>query len=278
MADLLGRHRFRTLLRLCVCLGLSQLPRLQAAGPNYASDDQMRQVIRQAVELAHPGANVDELNISHRNNLDEELSQITGKTKPSIAFYSFYGVDSDDGSVWAVVWGNSPQGANELYSFEDSDSAEQSSQKFNQMLSRLGFAIPSDKAPGLARFFLACCMRAAPGEIIADEATLRHAVERFYIRVYGDVWRALEAGSDWWEHYDKTSIPLTSTVIVRDGIRQIVLNRLVLTFGMHPQLQQWRLALSSDGSIRVLAVNSIFPRQGRWLSYAFRTNLAPELH
>lgn len=275
--NLLGRQRLRILLPLCVCLGLSQLPRLQAAGANYDSDDQMRQVVRQAVELAHPGANIEELNISHRNDLDQELSQITGKAKLPIAFYSFYGVDADDGSVWAVVSGNLPQGSNELYSFEDSDSAEQSSRKFNQMLSRLGFAIPSDKAPGLARFFLACCMRAAPGETVADEASLRHAVERCYIRVYGDVWRALEAGADWWEHYDKTSIPLTSTLMVRDGIRQIVLNRLVMAFGMHPQLQQWRLALSSDGSMRVLAVAPIFPKQGRWLSYAFRTNLAPEL-
>jgi hypothetical protein len=275
--NLLGWQRLRTLLPLCVCLGLSQLPRLEAAEAN-AGEDQMRQAVRQAVELAHPGANVDELNMAHRDDLDEELSQLSGKTKLPIAFYSFYGVDSDDGSVWAVVSANSPQGSHEIYSFEDSDGAEQSSQKFNQMLSRLGLAVPRDKAPTLARFFLGCCVRGAPGENITDQTSLRHAVERFYIRVYGDVWRALEAGTDWWERYEKTAVPLTSTVMVRDGVRQIVLNRLVLSFGMHPQLQQWRLAVSSDGSIRILAVDSIFPRQRRWLSYAFRTNLAPDLH
>jgi len=238
----------------------------------------MRQAIRHAVELAHPGANVDELNMSHRNDLDEELSQISGKTNLPIAFFSFYGVDSDDGSVWAVVSGNSPQGSDELYSFEDSDSAEQSSRKFNQMLSHLGLAIPRDKAPSLARFFLACCVRGAPGETITDETSLRHTVERFYIRAYGDIWRALEAGTDWWEGYEKTAITLTPTVMVRDGVRQILLNRLVLSFGMHPQLQQWRLAVSSEGSTRVLAVDSIYPRQGRWLSFAFRTSLSPALH
>ena len=71
---------------------------------------------------------------------------------------------------------------------------------------------------------------------------------------------------------------LIPTILVEARVRRIMLERLILSFGMHPQLQQWHVAVSSDGSVRVLAVQSIFPKQSRWLSYAFRTTLAPQSH
>jgi len=241
----------------------------------------VRQAVKQAVELAHPGANVDQLNMSDRNDLDEELSRITEKksTQP-VSFYSFSSVDpsSDDGSLWVVVSGNSPQGSDELYSFESSDDVEQSSQKFNRLLSRLGLSIPNEKVASMARFFLGCCIRGAPSETITDEKDLRHSIERFYIQVYGDVWRALEAGAEWWEGYEKAAVHLTPRVVVEGNVRRITLERLILSFGMHPQLQQWDVAVSRDGSVRVLAVESIFPKQSRWLSYAFRSTMDPQLH
>jgi hypothetical protein len=86
----------------------------------------------------------------------------------------------------------------------------------------------------------------------------------------------LEAGSQWWQGYEKSGARLTPTIVVEGGVRRIMLERLILSLGMHPQLQQWHVAVSSDGSVRVLAVQSIFPKQNRWLSYAFRTMLAPQ--
>jgi hypothetical protein len=280
--DIYGRQHLRWLCPLlCTFLCLSQLPLAEAAGAKTASDNQVRQAVKQAVELAHPGANVDQLNMSDRNDLDEELSRITEKksTQP-VSFYSFSSVDpsSDDGSLWVVVSGNSPQGSDELYSFESSDDVEQSSQKFNRLLSRLGLSIPNEKVASMARFFLGCCIRGAPSETITDEKDLRHSIERFYIQVYGDVWRALEAGAEWWEGYEKAAVHLTPRVVVEGNVRRITLERLILSFGMHPQLQQWDVAVSRDGSVRVLAVESIFPKQSRWLSYAFRSTMDPQLH
>lgn len=279
--DTYGRQFLRWLCPLlCAFLCLSQLPLLEAAGAKQASDNQLRQAVKQAVELAHPEANVDQLNMSDRNDLDEELSQITEKSAQPVSFYSFSSVDpsSDDGSLWVVVSGNSPQGSDELYSFESSDGVDQSSQKFNRLLSRLALSIPKEKVTSMAQFFLGCCVRSAPGETITDEKDLRHSVERFYIRVYGDVWRALEAGTEWWEGYEKAAVHLTPTVVVEGGVWRINLERLILSFGMHPQLQQWDVAVSRDGSVRVLAVESIFPKQSRWLSYAFRSTIEPQIH
>jgi hypothetical protein len=276
-----GRRHLRSLCPLlCACFCLLQLPRVRAAGVNHASDNQVRQAVKQAVELAHRGTNVDQLSMSDRNDLAEELSHIVGKTTQRISFYSFYNTDSssDDGSVWVVVSGNSPLGSDELYGFESSDGVQQSSQKFNQLMSHLALSISNEKATSIARFFLGCCVRWAPGETVTDEIDLRHSVERYYVGIYGDVWRALEAGSQWWQGYEKSGVRLTPTIVVEGSVRRIMLQRLILSFGMHPQLQQWHVAVSSDGSVRVLAVQSIFPKQDRWLSYAFRTTLAPQIH
>jgi hypothetical protein len=276
-----GRRHLRSLCPLlCACFCLFQLPRVKAARVNAASDNQVRQAVRQAVELAHPGTNVDQLSMSDRNDLTEELSHIAEKTTQRISFYSFYNTDSssDDGSVWVVVSGNSPSGSDELYGFESSDGVQQSSQKFNRLMSHLALSMSNEKATSIARFFLGCCVRRAPGETVTDERDLRHSVERYYVGIYGDVWRALEAGSQWWQGYEKSGARLTPTIVVEGGVRRIMLERLILSFGMHPQLQQWHVAVSSDGSVRVLAVQSIFPKQNRWLSYAFRTTLAPQIH
>lgn len=260
---------------LLACLWFSLLPLLQAAPGDHSSDNQVRQAVKQAVELAHAAAVGDETTISERNDLDEELAHITQKTTSPISFYSLGGRDasSDEGSVWALVSGSSALGSYELYSFESSDGVEQSAQKFNRLLSHLAPSISNEQSTSMARFFLGCCVRGAPGEIISNERDLHHSVERYYIEIYGDLWRALEAGSEWWEGYKKTAVEFTPTAVVEGDVRRISLKRLVLNFGMHPQLQQWDIAVSLNGSIRVLAVVSIFPKQERWLSYAFRSTI-----
>jgi hypothetical protein len=265
---------------LCACLWFSQVPPVEAAQANHKGDNQVREAVRRAIELVQPDANLDQLQMSERNDLDEELSQIAKKTTRPVSFYSFYDIDSssDDGSLWVVVAGDSPLGSDELYGFESSDSVGQSSEKFNRLLSHLALSIPDEKAASIARLFLGCCVREAHGETVTDENGLRHSVERYYIRIYGDVWRALEAYTQWWQGYQKTAVHLIPTVVVEGGVRRIILERLILSFGMHPQLQQWDVAVSFDGSVRVLAVDSIFPKQSRWLSYAFRSTVDPQVH
>jgi hypothetical protein len=263
----------------CAWLCFSLLSPVKAAGIN-PSDIQQREAVKQAIELAHPDANFDQLNMSTRGDLEEELSRIAVKTKRVVSFYSFEDLDSssDEGSLWAVVSADSTQGTDELYSFENSDGIDQSSQKFNRLVAHLALSIPDEKALSIARFFLACCDRAASGETVVDDAGLRHSIERYYIRIYGDVWRALEAGSQWWEGYERTPVPLTPTVVVKGGVRHIILERLILSFGMHPQLQRWDIAVAHDGAVRVLAVEAVFPKRNRWLSYDFRSTMAPQIH
>jgi hypothetical protein len=279
--DRLGRQHLSWLpcFLVCACFYFVLLPPTQAAQANHNRDTQKREAVRHAIELAQPNANVDELEMSERDDLDDELSQIAGKTTRRVSFYSFYDVDSsaDEGSLWAVVPG-SPRGSDELYSFESSDSLGQSSEKFNRLLSHLALSIPNDKAASIARLFLGCCVRDTYGEIVSDEGGLRHTVERYYIRIYGDVWRGLEAYTQWWQAYQKEAVALPPKVEVDAGVRRITLARLILGFGMHPQLERWEIAVSSDGSVRVLAVDSVFPKQSRWLSYAFRSTVDPRIH
>ena len=265
---------------VCACLYFSLLPPALAAQANRKRDNQKREAVRHAIELAQPNANLDGLQMSERDDLDDELSQIAGKTTGRVSFYSFYDEDSspDEGSLWVVIPGNSPLGSDELYSFESSDSVDQSSEKFNRLLSHLALSVPNDKAASIARLFLGCCVRDAYGETVSDEGGLRHTVERYYIRVYGDVWRGLEAYTQWWQAYQKEPVPLPPTVVVHSSERRITLERLTLGFGMHPQLERWDIAVSSDGSVRVLAVESVFPKQSRWLSYAFRSTVDPRIH
>ncbi len=280
--DRLGRQHLSWLPRflVCACFYFSLSPPAQAAQANHNRDNQKREAVRHAIELAQPNANVDGLQMSERDDLDDELSQIAGKTAGRVSFYSFYDVDSssDDGSLWVVVPGDSPLGSDELYSFESSDSVGQSSEKFNRLLSRLALSVPNDKAASVARLFLGCCVRETHGETVSDEDILRHSVERYYIRIYGDLWRALEAYTQWWQAYQKVAVPLLPTVVVDAGVRRITLERLILGFGMHPQLQRWEIAVSSDGSVRVLTMDSVFPKQSRWLSYAFRSTVDPRIH
>ena len=265
---------------VCACFYFSLLPPARAVQTNHNRDNQGREAVRHAIELAQPDSNVDELQMSERDDLDDELSQIASKTTRRVSFYSFYDIDSssDDGSLWVVVPGDSPLGSGELYSFESSDSVGQSSEKFNRLLSRLALSVPNDKAASVARLFLGCCVRETHGETVSNEDVLRHSVERYYIRIYGDLWRALEAYTQWWQAYQKVAVPLLPTVVVDAGVRRITLERLILGFGMHPQLQQWEIAVSSNGSVRVLAVDSVFPKQSRWLSYAFRSTVDPRIH
>jgi hypothetical protein len=279
--DRMGRqHLSRLPLFVSACFCFSLLPPAQAAQTTRNRDIQGREAVRHAIELAQPGANLDELQMSERDDLDEEFSRIGAKAGGLVSFYSLFDADSssDDGSLWVVVAGESPQASGELYNFDSSDGIDQSLQKFNRLLSHLALSVSSDKAPSIGRLFLDCCVRDTHGEIVTDDNVLRHSVERYYIQIYGDVWRALEAYTEWWQAYQKVAVALQPTVASDAGFRRITLERLVLGFGMHPQLEQWELAITTEGKIRVLAVESIFPKQTRWVSYAFRSTVDPRTH
>jgi hypothetical protein len=107
---------------------------------------------------------------------------------------------------------------------------------------------------------------------------LHHTIEREYLHAYGDVWRTLEAFTQWWQGYQQSAFQFPPAVIPESGgAYRITVETVVTTFGMHPQLQQWNFELSSDGEVHVLSPQAIYPKEGRWLSYDFRSTIGPTI-
>jgi hypothetical protein len=243
----------------------------QARPGSNANDPTLRAAIEQAVAIAHPtAADQPALKILSRDDLDDGMSKISAKAGD----VSFYEADAPspalggDHSVWAVVSHDSPLGPFGLYDFESSDGLKQSSQEFNRLVSQLALLVPNEKATDVARLFLACCVLDEPGEVVANEDTLHHGVERDYMQIYGtDVYRALAAFGDWWQGYAASGYAFPQAQTTSGGSCHITLERIVLKFGMHPQLQQYDLEIAPDGSVHSVTVVTIFPREDTWVSY-----------
>jgi hypothetical protein len=97
------------------------------------------------------------------------------------------------------------------------------------------------------------------------------------LQIYGDVWRTLEAFTQWWEGYQKSAFQFPPAVRAGNGSYLITVETVVVNFGMHPQLQQWNFALSPDGAVSVISVEPIYPKESRWLSYDFRSTIGPSI-
>jgi hypothetical protein len=266
---------------LYVSLCLWLLPPLQAGPAGKISDAQLREAVAQAIKITHPGATDESVKIQPRIDLGEDLSKIAGKASGNVSFYEIETAPAvaaaSDAPVWAVVSGDSLQGSYKLYSFESSEGFEQSSQEFNRLISQLSLSLDNDKAASMAHFFLGCCNRGMHGEIVPDEDLLHHTVERDYLQVYGDVWRTLEAFTQWWQGYQQSAFQFPPAVKVENGAYRITVETVVVSFGMHPQLQQWNFELSQNGKVRVLSVEPIYPKERRWLSFDFRSTIAPSV-
>jgi hypothetical protein len=252
-----------------------------AGPPGRINDAQLREAIAQAVKIVHPD---EAVKIRPRADLDADLSQIAGKASRNVSFYETQAapaaattVNDSDAPVWAAVSSGSLQESYKLYRFDSSDGPEQSSQEFNRLISQLGLSLDDDKAAGLARFFLGCCNRGTRGVIVPDEDLLHHTVQRDYLQAYGDVWRTLEAFTDWWEGYLQSAFQFPTAVKLGGGAYRIPVEIVVANFGMHPQLQQWTFELSPDGKVRVASVEAIYPKESRWLSFDFPSRIGPSI-
>ena len=258
------------------------LPPALAAAGNSANEATVRAALAQAAAIAHPGgSDQSALQILSRSDLDEDLSRISARA----VNVSFYEVQPSanalpgSGSIWAVVSHDSPLEPYGLYDFESAQELQQSALEFNRLVSQLGVSLTDDKASSLARLFLACCALGAPGDVVADEDALHHSVERDYLEVFGqDVYRTLSSFTEWWQGYTASKYQFPPAVEPEPGgAFHIAVERVVLKFGMHPQLQQCNLDISHDGTITVSGIEPIFPEQDRWLSYDSRTDV-PQFH
>jgi hypothetical protein len=79
--------------------------------------------------------------------------------------------------------------------------------------------------------------------------------------------QTLEAYTQWWQGFQTNGPAVTPTVRFENGRYRVVLKRVLMIAGRHPQLQEWDLEISRDGNVRVLAMHPIFPKQPGWLFY-----------
>ena len=239
--------------------------------------DPVRQLVEQSVVEAGSVSGTLRLNIRRRADLESLLSTLQPqKSARDVYFYEIQsppGTVSETPLVWVVaVVGYEPD-LYRLYSFLGSEGPDAASQEFNRFTSRLALLVPGKEATDLARLFLKTCVEGDGQEAVLDNETeLRLSVQNYYFAAYGDLWRALDAYSRWWQAFQVRSPDLAPTA-ARDtnGRYRVVLNTLVTLPGKHPQVRKWELEVSDGGGIRVLTMQLVFPDQPRWLSYDLDT-------
>jgi hypothetical protein len=244
---------------------------IQAQQAAYRSDDQARAAAEQAVRNADSSSGNEPLKTRRREDLEEFLLAI--QERNLIGNVYFYEMRSpprrafDTYSVWVVAVALSTREVYELYGFEASIGFNGSLLEFNRLISQLSLSVSREKATSFASFFLGSCGGGKLPEIVLDEEGLRHAVQRYYFETYGAIWRALEAYTQWWQGFQTNAPDLAPTVRFEKGRYRVVLKRILMIVGRHPQLQEWDLEISRDGNVRVLAMQPIFPKQPRWLFF-----------
>jgi len=232
----------------------------------------VREVAERSVEKARPGSGNERLNIRRRQDLEDLLSTL--EPKKSARDVYFYEIQSPPGTVseaplaWVVAVGRFTPDVYKVYSFLGAAGPNAPSQEFNRFTSQLALSMPEEKAISLARLFLKSCIEGDGQEIVLNnEVELRLAVQNYYLAAYGDLWRALDAYSRWWQGLQARALALAPTVVGKNGRYRVVLHRLVTVVGKHPQVQEWEFEISREGEVRVLAIRLIFPDQPRWLFY-----------
>jgi hypothetical protein len=271
-----NRHLLSILVSLLLVAGCSA--QMQAQQADRSSDKQARETIEQAIRMVRLGSGNEQLKFRHRQDLEEDLSNIAEKPVRDVYFYELQSpplTALDDDSIRVIAVARSAGEVYQLYSFADSEGFSESSQQFNHLMYQLTLSISNERATSLAKFFLACCVGGERNEIVLDEGGLRHAVERSYVQSYGDVWRALGAYWEWWQGFQKNPSDLAPTIRFENDRYRVALKRIVMVAGKHPQLQEWEFEISRNGNVRVLAMQPIFPKQTRWLFFDFRSNATP---
>lgn len=233
----------------------------------------VREVAERSVERATSGSGSERLKTRRRQDLENLLLNL--EPKKSVRDVYFYEIQSPPGKlsegplVWMVAVGRFGPDVYKLYDFRGSAEPDAPSQEFNRFTSELTLSIPEEKATGLARLFLKCCVVGDGQEIVLDdEIQLRLAVQNYYFATYRDLWIALDAYSRWWKGFQAHSPVVPATVAIdTKGRYRVALSRLVTSAGKHPQVQWWQLEVSRDGGVRVLSKQLVFPALPGWLFY-----------
>jgi hypothetical protein len=104
---------------------------------------------------------------------------------------------------------------------------------------------------------------------VSDETDLRRVVQNYYYALYGeDVWRTLEAYSQWWQDHQADARGLAPTVeLGSNGNYRVTLHRAVTVVGTHPHVQKLDLEICPNGSVSVLGSQPAVPAKPQWLFF-----------
>jgi hypothetical protein len=247
---------------------------LRAQQINAGSDQALSQAAEQAVRIGHAGANAPDadLRISRRQDLEGLLLSVEKYTPgTSVYFYEMHlppAANTDPSPLGIAAVMRSEQQVYNLYSFEVSPRAPESSQEFNRLTSALALSVSEDKAVSLARLFVES-VADEPGEIVSDEADLRRVVQNYYYALYGDdVWRTLEAYSRWWQDHQADARALAPTVeLGSNGNYRVTLHRALTAVGRHPRVQKLDLEICPNGTVSVVGSQPAVPAKPQWLFF-----------
>jgi hypothetical protein len=244
--------------------------------------------VRDAVLLARPSSELSAdtklLTVTRRPDLEDLLSTLV-HVRETDGLY-LYQVEippqaSFDGPwTWIIAVAAQRPGAYELYSFERKAKRADVEREFNRFASQLSLSLSKYELAKFAAFFLETAIPMSPGELVLDQDALRDAVGLNYFTTYDEVWRSLDAYSQWWQALpdrEKMQAFAPRTEIEKNGRYLVTLNRVVATEGAHPQLQQWQVEISLEGNVRITAMRAILPTTARWIFYDSpeQPNVAP---
>ena len=246
--------------------------------------------VRDAASLALPrselGLDAKLLKVTRRPDLEYLLSTIVQR-RGSQGLY-LYQVEppsqaSYDGQwTWIVAIVARRQETYELYNFESMGKRTDVAAEFNRFASELSLSLSKSELTNFAAFFLETTIPFRPGEMVLDQDTLRESVGRHYFTAYDEAWRSIDAYSRLWQGFldtETVSKLEPRAEIEPDGRYRVTVHRVVTTEGAHPQVQQWQLEISPEGSAQVTAMRTILPKAPRWMFYDSppHINVAPVL-
>jgi hypothetical protein len=242
----------------------------EARRADSLADSQIREVVERTVKSIPSGAKLD---MERREDLEEIVSTLEeNQSSQHVYFYEMHSppqTASEASSVWVVAVAHPAEGVYKLYSFDDFAGPDAPSLEFNRFTSDLALSISEKNAITLARLFLAACLEGDAEEMVLNDATeLRLAVQDYYFAAYGDLWKALDQDSRWWQGFEPNADAVAPTMRRDgDGHYGVVIERLLIPAGKHPQVQQWHLEVSREGTIGVRSMQLVFPEGPSWLFY-----------
>jgi len=236
-----------------------------------ANDAQIERATELAAKTINPGN--EQLQVDRRKDLEELLSGIDQKRPAAhVYFYEMQPASRTSTDIFTprvVAVTPATEGVFELYDFHGSNGSDDSSREFNRLTSTLTLSIAEAKATSFARLYLAACDAAEFGQMVRDEDELRTAVENYYYGIFNnELWRTLSAYVWWWRGYQRNAPSLAPVVkLGENGSYNILVKKLIIPAGQHPEVQQLELEISHEGKVRVVTTQLLFPPEPRWLFY-----------